>query len=83
VRARSEIAPGFLVPSFVTLSVLPAFPALPALPPVSGSSSPRIVCDQGKRVLEFFTEMTSTLGLRALELSIRQVPVWDGQFSNF
>jgi hypothetical protein len=80
VRARSEIAPGFLVPSFLTLSVLPPFPALP---PVSGSSSPRIVCDQGKRVLEFFTEMTSTLGLRALELSIRQVPVWDGQFSNF
>jgi len=69
VRARSEIAPGFLVPSFLTLSVLPPFPPFPALPVLP----PFPVCDERTLVLDSFTEMRSILGLRALELSILAV----------
>jgi len=40
---------------------------------MSGSSSIWIVCDRGTLVIHFYSEMISTLGLRALELSILPV----------
>jgi hypothetical protein len=72
------LAPSAL-PPFSALSPFPAFDSVPPgrgqIPTISisGSSYLRIVCDRRALVLDSLNQMTSTLGLAALELSILPV----------
>ena len=81
---RTPVGPNHIVP-YGTVPVFARIPGnklpgyLHSLPPgqghipaisTSGSSSLWIVCDWSTLVIQLFSEMISTLGLRALELSI-------------